>query len=86
MLIVAVLLATVLLRFSLVAVLTYVLLPRGPACPHCAERLTLIRNTFLQRVLPLLEHRWCLECGWHGVVRRSAGRGAGGGAGTLIRG
>ena len=82
MLIVAVLLATVLLRFSLVAVLTYVLLPRGPACPHCAAQLTLIRNTFLRRVLPLLEHRWCLECGWHGVVRRSRG----GGGETLIRG
>ena len=82
MLIVGVLLATVLLRFSLVAVLTYVLLPRGPACPHCAAQLTLIRNTFLRRLLPLLEHRWCLECGWHGVVRRSTEVGGG----TLIRG
>jgi len=76
MLIVGVLLATVLLRFGLVAVLTYVLLPHGPTCPHCAAELTQIRNIFLRRVLPLLEHRWCLECGWHGVVRRS----------TLIRG
>lgn len=70
MLVVGVLLATVLLRFCLVAVLTYVLLPRGPTCPHCAAQLTLIRNTFLQRVVPLLERRWCLECGWQGVVRR----------------
>jgi len=82
MLVVGVLVATVLLRFSLVAVLTYVLLPRGPACPHCAAELKQIRNTFLRRVLPLLEHRWCLKCGWHGVVRRSAG----GKGGTLIRG
>lgn len=69
MLIVGVLLATVLLRFGLVAVLTYVLLPRAPACPHCGTQLTQIRNTFLRRILPRLEHRWCLECGWHGVVR-----------------
>jgi hypothetical protein len=82
MLIVGVLLATVLLRFSLVAVLTYVLLPRALACPHCAAQLTLIRNTFLRRLVPLLEHRWCLECGWHGVVRRATG----GGSETLIRG
>lgn len=81
MLVVAVLLVTVLLRFSLVAVLTYVLLPRGPTCPHCAAHLTMIRNTFLRRMLPLLEHRWCLDCGWHGVVRRSAG----GTGGSLIR-
>jgi hypothetical protein len=70
-LIVAVLLATVALRFSLVAILTYVLLPRGPACPHCGAELTLIRNTFLRRLVPLLEHRWCLECRWHGIVRQS---------------
>jgi hypothetical protein len=78
MLVVGVLLATVLLRFGLVAVLTYVLLPRGPTCPQCAAQLTLIRNTFLQRVVPLLERRWCLECGWQGVVRRPPR--------TLIRG
>ncbi len=78
MLVVAVLLVTVLLRFALVAVLTYVLLPRGPTCPHCAAQLTMIRNTFLQRVVPLLERRWCLECGWQGVVRRPPR--------TLIRG
>jgi hypothetical protein len=69
MLIVGVLLATVLLRFGLVAVLTYVLLPRGPGCPHCGAQLAQIRNTFLRRILPRLEHRWCLECGWHGVAR-----------------
>ncbi|HMJ57735.1 MAG TPA: hypothetical protein VK467_01270 [Gemmatimonadales bacterium] len=78
MLVVAVLLVTVLFRFALVAVLTYVLLPRGPTCPHCGAHLTLIRNTFLQRVVPLLERRWCLECGWQGVVRRPPR--------TLIRG
>jgi hypothetical protein len=78
MLVVAVLLVTVLFRFALVAVLTYVLLPRGPICPHCGAQLTLIRNTFLQRVVPLLERRWCLECGWQGVVRRPPR--------TLIRG
>jgi len=82
MLIVVVLFATVLLRFCFVAVLTYVLLPRGPACPHCAAQLTLIRNSVLRRLVPLLEHRWCLECGWHGVVRRPAGEKRG----TLIRG
>ncbi len=69
MLIVVVLLATVLLRLSLVALLTYVLLPRGPGCPHCGTPLTPIRNRLLRWILPWLEQRWCLECGWHGVVR-----------------
>ena len=57
MLVVAVLLVTVLFRFALVAVLTYVLLPRGPICPHCGAQLTMIRNTFLQRVVRLIERR-----------------------------
>lgn len=73
MLIVGVLFATVLLRFALVAVLTYVLLPRGPDCPHCGVKLTQIRHTLLQRIVPRLEHRWCLECGWHGLVKRQSG-------------
>lgn len=72
MLIVAVLLATVLMRFTLVAAAVYLLLPRGRACPRCAAELGLVHNPVLHRILPLVEHRWCLECGWSGVVRRKA--------------
>lgn len=71
MLIVGVLLATVLLRFTLVAVVVYLLLPRGPACPRCATGTALVQNRLLRRLVPWLEHRWCLECGWSGVARRS---------------
>jgi len=73
MLIVAVLLATVLLRFTLIAAVVYAILPRGPACPRCALAMALVRHPLLQRLLPRLEHRWCLECGWSGLVRRAAG-------------
>lgn len=72
MLIAAVLFATVLLRFALVAVAAYLLLPRGSSCPRCATEMALIRRPLLRRLAPVLEHRWCLECGWHGVVRRTA--------------
>jgi len=48
MLIVVVLLATVMLRFTIVATVAYL----------------------MRRLLPLLEHRWCLRCGWTGLVRR----------------
>jgi len=70
MLIVAVLLATVLLRFTIVGVVVYLMLPTGRGCPHCADELVLIRHPVLRRLLPVVEHRWCLRCGWTGIVRR----------------
>lgn len=69
MLIVLVLFATVLLRFTLVGVAAYLLLPRGSACPHCGDDMPLIRSPILKVLMPFIEHRWCIACGWNGVVR-----------------
>jgi hypothetical protein len=74
MLVVVVLLATVVMRLTIVGVVVYLLLPRGPACPRCGEQMAALRNRFLDHVLPVLERRWCLECGWDGVVRRVRSR------------
>lgn len=71
MAIVVVLLVTVLLRFALILVLVYVLLPARRDCPRCAAGLSLIRHPLWRRLVPLLEHRWCLDCGWNGIVRRT---------------
>jgi hypothetical protein len=71
-LIVIVLLSTVLLRVGIVATVVYLMLPRGSACPRCAVETATIRHPLLRRLFPLLEHRWCLECGWNGPVRRGA--------------
>jgi hypothetical protein len=71
MLIVVVLLATVFLRFSIVLTVVYLLIPATRSCPHCADELALLRHPVLRRLAPLLEHRWCLRCGWSGVVRRA---------------
>src|SRR2546430_15377985 len=70
MLVVVVLLVTVLLRVAIVTAVVYLLLPQGPLCPHCNVEMVAIRNRFVDRLVPLLERRWCLECGWDGVVRR----------------
>jgi hypothetical protein len=71
MLIAGVLLVTVLLRFTIVAAVVYLLLPRGPACPRCGVETATIRHPLLRLLVPLLEHRWCLECAWNGLVRRA---------------
>ena len=70
MLIVAVLLFTVVLRLAIVAWVIYRLLPPGPLCPHCKVEMVPIRNRFFDRFLPAIQRRWCLECGWNGIVRR----------------
>ena len=74
MLIVAVLFGTVLLRFAIVLVVVYFILPATRTCPHCATELTLIRHGILRRLIPAVEHRWCLGCGWNGLVRRTPRR------------
>ena len=61
MLVVVVLLATVLLRVAIVTAVVYLLLPQGALCPHCNVEMVAV---------PVLQRRWCLECGWNGVVRR----------------
>ena len=71
MLIVVVLFATVLLRAGIVLVLVYLILPKAFSCPRCGAKLTLIRHTILRRLLPQVEHRWCLDCGWSGLARRA---------------
>src|SRR5205823_14634808 len=70
MLVVVVLLATVLLRVAIVTAVVYLLLPQGALCPHCNVKMVAVRNRVLDRLVPVLQRRWCLECGWNGVVRR----------------
>ena len=74
MLVVVVLFATVLLRAGIVLTFVYLMLPAKRVCPRCGAQLTLIQHSVLRRVLPVVEHRWCLECGWSGVVRQGQSR------------
>ena len=69
MLIVVVLFATVLLRAAVVTTFVYFMLPAKRACPRCGAQLALIHHSVLRWLLPAVEHRWCLDCGWSGVVR-----------------
>ncbi len=69
MLIVVVLFATVLLRAAIVMGVVYLMLPKSFCCPRCGAQLALIKHSLLRVLLPAVEHRWCLDCGWSGVVR-----------------
>lgn len=74
MLVVVVLFTTVLLRAGIVLTFVYYMLPAKRACPHCGAQLALIQHALLRRLLPVVEHRWCLDCGWSGVVRQRQSR------------
>ncbi len=69
MLVVVVLFATVLLRAAVVTTFVYFMLPAKRVCPRCGAQLALIHHSVLRWLLPAVEHRWCLDCGWSGVVR-----------------
>src|ERR1051325_10051864 len=70
------LVVAVLLRVAIVTAVVYLLLPQGALCPHCNVEMVGVRNLVLDRLVPVLERRWCLECGWNGVVRRGRRTGA----------
>jgi hypothetical protein len=73
MLVVLVLLVTVAMRVAIVTAVAFLLLPRGSLCPLCGVEMAALRNRFFDRLLPVLQRRWCLQCGWNGVVRRAGG-------------
>ena len=70
MLVVVVLFATVLLRAVIVLTFVYLILPHKRGCPLCGAPLARVRHSLLRLLLPIVEHRWCLECGWSGIVRQ----------------
>jgi ribosomal protein S27AE len=74
MLVVVVLFATVLLRAGIVLTFVYHILPKKRVCPLCGAPLTRIQHSILKLLLPMVEHRWCLECGWSGIVRHRQSR------------
>jgi hypothetical protein len=74
MLVVIVLLATVVLRAGIVLTFVYIILPKKRVCPLCGAPLARVQHSVLRLLLPMVEHRWCLECGWSGIVRHTQSR------------
>lgn len=59
------------LRIILATIFFVLILPRDGRCPNC-DAVTLRLESRLDRVLPMFRRSWCLQCGWHGVLRRGA--------------
>ena len=53
-------------------VLLVALLPCGRDCPRCGGETVLMRYRLLSATRRFLGRRWCLACGWEGMMRFSA--------------
>jgi hypothetical protein len=58
------------LRVVAATIVFAVLLPRGDRCPNCDAVTDRVESAFADRFLPWLHKRWCLSCGWQGMLRR----------------
>lgn len=47
-------------------------LPSGRDCPRCSAETIPIRNRLLQPFRRFVHLRWCMSCGWDGVMRQAA--------------
>jgi hypothetical protein len=47
----------------------FYLLPEGDRCPICDGATIRVENKAWNRVLPWFRTSWCLDCGWHGLLR-----------------
>lgn len=58
------------LRVIAATLVFLVLLPRGDRCPNCDAGTLRLASPLADRVLPWFCKRWCLACGWQGMLRR----------------
>jgi hypothetical protein len=47
----------------------FYLLPEGDRCPNCDAVTLRMESKRFNRVFPWFRSSWCLDCGWHGLLR-----------------
>lgn len=46
------------------------LFPEGDRCPNCDSPTVRVKSPVWNLCLPWFRTSWCMECGWHGLLRR----------------
>lgn len=59
------------LRGVLATIFFFYLLPEGINCPNCDAQTVRVQAKELNLLMPKFRTSWCLECGWHGLLRES---------------
>jgi hypothetical protein len=57
------------LRGIAATVIFFYLLPEGDRCPNCDGVTIRVQSKAWNSMLPWFRTSWCLECGWHGLLR-----------------
>jgi hypothetical protein len=57
------------LRIIAATIFFYYILPLGDHCPYCDSATLRMQPTGWDRLVPFLRSSWCIECGWHGLLR-----------------
>ncbi|MBV6520009.1 MAG: hypothetical protein MNPFHGCM_00113 [Gemmatimonadaceae bacterium] len=58
------------LRFLAATIIFLALLPAGDRCPNCDAPTMRVSSRFADALIPWFRKRWCLGCGWEGMLRR----------------
>ena len=59
------------LRGILATIFFFYLLPEGVNCPNCDAITVRVESKRINFLLPRFRTSWCLECGWHGMLRET---------------
>jgi hypothetical protein len=57
------------LRGVAATVVFFYLLPAGDRCPNCDGATIRVESRGWNSLLPWFRTSWCLDCGWHGLLR-----------------
>lgn len=58
-----------LLRAVFATIFFFLLIPEGDRCPNCDAVTLRVESRGWNFLLPRMRTSWCLDCGWHGLLR-----------------
>ena len=59
----------IVLRVVVATLFFYAILPEGDACVNCDAPTLRVQHARWHRLFPRFRPSWCMECGWHGLLR-----------------
>src|SRR3954467_1365217 len=57
------------LRGIAATVFFFFLLPEGDRCPNCDAVTLRVESRVWNLLMPRFRTSWCIDCGWHGMLR-----------------
>jgi len=57
------------LRGIAATIFFFYILPAGDRCPNCDGITVRVESKGWNSLLPWFRTSWCLDCGWHGLLR-----------------